>query len=69
MNGTIVFSVYLLGCAFLGYYYARMEEALPSIAFVVFAAIFLLGVRFIAMQIGSRLDGRFPSDPADAETD
>ena len=69
MRGTLTFSVYLLGCVFLGFYYARVKHALPPISFVIFAVTYLLGVRYIAMQFGLWLEGRYPSDATDAEAD
>lgn len=55
---TLTLSVYLLGCVFLGFYYARIKQALPPVPFVLFAIIYLFGVRHLSVQFGSWLERR-----------
>lgn len=69
MRGTLTFSVYLLGCVFLGLYHARIKHALPPVPFVLFAVIYLLGVRYLALQFGFWLERRFPLEAADTNAD
>jgi hypothetical protein len=66
---AVGFPIYLLGCLLFGFYDTRLEQALPPVAFVIVALIYLLGLRHIETQLTSWLAARSSLREEDAEAD